>query len=453
LKAPLVAIVAWLLLAAPAAAAVRPADGQWQANGSLEVVYFTVTHHGTQITETDGLIGDPISCGWSGGWTDTPIVPISGGSFTAHDTGAAETDPDQLSVTGTFASRSAATLTFTITCTRSTGVITQTRTFSASTNAPPPKHCATARVTGGTLQLGGSAIAHAHPNRFRHRAAVRIHHRKADCAEVERVMDSVLRARDESKALASVGYVVSSVRRIRFRGRRAYRVTARQGLGVGAGAGASIAYVRAGSLRIDHSIYRPGQWIDIPEGNGYEVCTASWVLEPRTGPPLVATTAGHCAPVFAPIYREVAGHARVIGSMVGRDLGGLDAGVFTLDPPSGWAQQVERGGRVPLTAVGWVPTRDQHKGDRVCFAGRVTGADQCGKLVDRYSLVPRNENCTNIDAHKGDSGGPVYTQTSGGTTRAVGIVAKVVSRALGKRGKMCYVPIESILKAFQANFA
>jgi hypothetical protein len=77
-----------------------------------------------------------------------------------------------------------------------------------------------------------------------------------------------------------------------------------------------------------------------------------------------------------------------------------------------------------------------------CPAGRVTGADQWGKLLDRHSLVPGNEKCTNIDAHNGDSGGPVYTLTSRATTRAVGVVAKILSRALGKRGKTCSVPIE-----------
>lgn len=65
-------VAAWLLLASPAAAAVRPADGDWQASSMLgpwsEVVYFTVEGNGTRITNTNGLVGNPVSCGWAGRW-------------------------------------------------------------------------------------------------------------------------------------------------------------------------------------------------------------------------------------------------------------------------------------------------------------------------------------------------------------------------------------------------
>ena len=123
-------VAAWLLLASPASAAVRPADGAWQANGMLgpwsEVVYFTVEGDGTRITETNSLVGDPISCGWAGRWAEPPTVAISGGSFAAHINGAAEVNPDQIDVGGTFTSRSSAKVTFTISCLRSEGRIVQT---------------------------------------------------------------------------------------------------------------------------------------------------------------------------------------------------------------------------------------------------------------------------------------------------------------------------------------
>jgi hypothetical protein len=57
----------WLLLAGTAPAAVRPADGDWQASNTFgpwaEVVSFTVEGNGTRITNTNGLVGNPTSCG------------------------------------------------------------------------------------------------------------------------------------------------------------------------------------------------------------------------------------------------------------------------------------------------------------------------------------------------------------------------------------------------------
>jgi hypothetical protein len=271
------------------------------------------------------------------------------------------------------------------------------------------------------------------------------------CPQVQQVLAAVLQSGDESTALGTGGYrLLQAHREQPLAGHAAYSVEAGRGA-------ARLRYWRFGArIDIDHSIFRPGQWIDMPLTGkvGYEACTASWVLEPRGGQPLMAVTAGHCAPVFDQVYREVqGGPTTLLGSVSGR-APDVDAEVFTLEAPSGWAQQVERGGNPPKTAVGWLPTRDQHKGDRVCFAGRTTGADQCGKIVKRYSLVSKTQLCTDIEGHQGDSGGPVYTETDGATTRAVGIVAVVVRRGLtGRHRKMCYVPIESILDAFQANSA
>jgi hypothetical protein len=173
--------------------------------------------------------------------------------------------------------------------------------------------------------------------------------------------------------------------------RRAWATTPRYSVEAGRGA-ARLRYWRFGArIDIDHSIFRPGQWIDMPLTGrvGYEACTASWVLEPRGGQPLMAVTAGHCAPVLDQVYRVVNGGPTTLLGAVSGQAPDVDAEVFDLEAPSGWAQQVERGGNPPKSAVGWVPTRDQHKGDRVCFAGRSTGADQCGKIVKRYSLVSK----------------------------------------------------------------
>ena len=126
-------VAAWLPLAGTAPAAVRPADGDWQASNTFgpwaEVVSFTVEGNGTRITNTNGLVGNPTSCGRAGQWAEPPAVPISGGSFATHVNGAAEVNPDQIDVRGTVTSRSTATVTFTISCLRSSGRIVQTRSI------------------------------------------------------------------------------------------------------------------------------------------------------------------------------------------------------------------------------------------------------------------------------------------------------------------------------------
>jgi hypothetical protein len=320
---------------------------------------------------------------------------------------------------------------------------------SAAAGAAGWGKCAALSVSGGSLRTLPDAEVIAGGGGDQ--TAFFIQTRGAACPQVQQVLAAVLQSGDESTALAAGGYRLLQAHHERpLAGHAAYSVEASRGA-------ARLRYWRFGArIGIDHAIFRPGQWIDMPLAGkvGYEACTASWVLEPRGGQPLMAVTAGHCAAVFDQVYREVHGAQTTLLGSVSGQAPDLDAEVFTLEAPSGWAQQVERGGNPPKSAVGWVPTRDQHKGDRVCFAGRTTGADQCGKIVKRYSLVSKTQTCTDIDGHQGDSGGPVYTETDGATTRAVGIVAVVVRRGLtGKHRKMCYVPIESILDAFQANFA
>ena len=271
--------------------------------------------------------------------------------------------------------------------------------------------------------------------------------RGASCPEAQQLLGSVLQASDESTALAAGGYRLLQARtERRLAGHATHRVEASKGA-------ARLRYWRFGArIGIDHSIFRPGQWIDIPAGNGYEKCTASWVLEPRAGGALEALTAGHCVNVLDQVYREVDGARTTIIGTVAEQAPQVDAEVFELTAPSGWAQQVERGGKPPKTAVGWVKTVDQHIGDHVCFAGRSTGADQCGRIVKHRRRAPKREICTDIEGHQGDSGGPVYTDTSGATTRAVGIVAVISGHIFSKHLKMCSVPIQPILDAFQADF-
>jgi hypothetical protein len=108
---------------------------------------------------------------------------------------------------------------------------------------------------------------------------------------------------------------------------------------------------------------------------------------------------------------------------------------------------------VPRTAIGWVRTRDQDPGDRVCFAGRSSGADVCGHVIKRFAGVPKYARCTDVEVRHGDSGGPVYTPGDSATTRAMGVVIVGGGRLTGHRGDMCYTPIEAVLDAFDATFA
>lgn len=85
-------------------------------------------------------------------------------------------------------------------------------------------------------------------------------------------------------------------------------------------------------------------------------------------------------------------------------------------------------------------------GRRVCFTGRTSGADQCGRIVRSYpgTRLP----CTTITAREGDSGGPVYTAPrADGTVRAVGVTTLV----FGLFQSMCFTPLEPVLDALNAT--
>jgi hypothetical protein len=86
-------------------------------------------------------------------------------------------------------------------------------------------------------------------------------------------------------------------------------------------------------------------------------------------------------------------------------------------------------------------------GRRVCFSGRTSGPDNCGRIVHRFLGVGRLV-CTDITAREGDSGSPVYTEPgAAGTVRAVGI-ANIV---FGIFQSMCFEPIAPVLDALDAK--
>jgi hypothetical protein len=215
--------------------------------------------------------------------------------------------------------------------------------------------------------------------------------------------------------------------------------------------------------------YRAGQHLNFYASD--RACTAAYVLELPTasGRQPVGLTAGHCSEYPAPgLPTENEGPVRVHGADGGpkTDLGlnvlnlklagGPDALVFSLTGTHGLplTQTIERSARRPWTVSGWVPASAQHKGLRVCFAGRTTGYDRCGHLTGtHHGSGAARLTCATQHSHAGDSGGPVYTRpTRRGTVRAVGIVTGAGFSGGLHPGRLCFTPIGAILGALHATF-
>jgi hypothetical protein len=85
-------------------------------------------------------------------------------------------------------------------------------------------------------------------------------------------------------------------------------------------------------------------------------------------------------------------------------------------------------------------------GRSVCYTGRTSGIDRCGRIVRSYpgTRLP----CTTITARQGDSGGPVYsTPRADGSVRAIGITTLV----FGLLQSMCFTPLGPVLDALNAR--
>lgn len=192
-----------------------------------------------------------------------------------------------------------------------------------------------------------------------------------------------------------------------------------------------------------------------PAPDGAAVCTSAFLI--RLGAHPGGLSAGHCADltrkgttrrrnaalrrppqpgiVLGGVRRNLLRRARKLDALVlpvpsgaGRPAAAVvDRGLF--DPP--W---FVRGTARPVL------------GRRVCFTGRTSGADQCGKIVRSYpgTGLP----CTTITGREGDSGGPVYTAPAAdGTVRAVGVTTLV----FGLLQSMCFTPIGPVLDALDAE--
>ena len=107
----------------------------------------------------------------------------------------------------------------------------------------------------------------------------------------------------------------------------------------------------------------------------------------------------------------------------------------------------------------WIVTgaKTPASGEAVCFSGRTSGSDRCGRMVGRRARRAERVlsvfagtvlRCTTIAAAEGDSGGPVFTAPDeNGRTRALGITTLIL---LDSR-QMCFTPIKPVLDGLNAR--
>jgi hypothetical protein len=115
---------------------------------------------------------------------------------------------------------------------------------------------------------------------------------------------------------------------------------------------------------------------------------------------------------------------------------------------------VDRGITRPPWIVGGFARPES--GRRVCFTGRSSGPDHCGRIAGHSALSTQLGVilqlgvivfCTDIPAKAGDSGGPVYTPgRADGTVDAVGLVTVIG----GPRQRMCFTPLAPVLNRLSA---
>ncbi len=194
-----------------------------------------------------------------------------------------------------------------------------------------------------------------------------------------------------------------------------------------------------------------------PAPDGAAVCTSAFLI--RLGTRAGGLSAGHCAGLTKKRTTRRRNAALRRPPQPGIVLGGVQRNLFrfrrprkldalVLPVPSGVgrpsAAVVERG----LFSPPWFVrgTARPLLGRRVCFTGRTSGADRCGKIVRSFpgTRLP----CTSITAREGDSGGPVYTAPApDGTVQAVGVTTLV----FGLLQSMCFTPIGPVLDALDAT--
>jgi hypothetical protein len=198
------------------------------------------------------------------------------------------------------------------------------------------------------------------------------------------------------------------------------------------------------------------------------LCTSSWLVRlPNSH--LGGLTAAHCGGLRKDgsvqrrnvVLRRAPQPGIVLGRVQRILTRSLPLDALVTPIPSGDNRSrlpvVDRGvTRPPWRVVGIAnPT----SGRNVCYTGRTSGADQCGRIVSSRArggerllsafagVIVR---CTTIRAREGDSGGPVYTAPGrNGAVRAIGLTTLIV----GDSARMCFTPLAPVLRSLGATLA
>lgn len=196
-------------------------------------------------------------------------------------------------------------------------------------------------------------------------------------------------------------------------------------------------------------------------------CTSAFLIRFRSNDRFGGLSAAHCAGLTRKKLTNRRNAAMRRPPQPGIALGRVQRMLTRSEPldalalpvPSGVGRSrlpiVDRGtGRPPWVVVG---TAKLIPGREVCFTGRTSGPDRCGRLRGKGAAEAEEflseeaglrVRCTTITARSGDSGGPVYTKPrKNGTTHAIGIVTLVV----GPFQKMCFTPLSPVLKEMKAR--
>jgi hypothetical protein len=196
---------------------------------------------------------------------------------------------------------------------------------------------------------------------------------------------------------------------------------------------------------------------------GTAVCTSGFLIRLRKS--LAGLSAGHCGGLTRTRRTLRRFSALRTSTPVGLVLGGVQRNLWrkrargrsrridalALPAPSGpgrfSAPVIDRGILgAPLFVAGSARPR---LGREVCFAGRTSGTDLCGDIIESYPGTGGLP-CTTITADLGDSGSPVYTPPAAdGSVRAVGIATLV----FGPFRSMCFTPVGPVLDALDARLA
>ncbi len=203
-----------------------------------------------------------------------------------------------------------------------------------------------------------------------------------------------------------------------------------------------------------------------PVPDGAVLCSASWLVR-LAGGRLGGLSAAHCGGLRSDRTVQRRNVALRRPPQPGIVLGRVRRIVTRSQPYDALVVPVSAGvnrSRVPVVDRGvsrppWIvagvgqPTA----GRRVCFSGRTSGIDHCGRirgtqargaefLLSAFAgFIVR---CTTIPAREGDSGGPVFTAPrADGTVYAIGLTSIII----GDHALMCFTPLRPVLNTLGAS--